>query len=138
MVPNLSQSDKFRSGQQALRDSRHQFGWRTTGRRLLRRHPVDWQSRYTLDPGGSQADVKLWDVERIEALKGPQGTLYGNGSMGGTIRIISEKPDLSEFGVAGEAGVQTTRSGDESYFAKGVRRTAYQGPSRGTACGLQF
>lgn len=120
MVPNLSQSDNFGPGSKryAIR------GINSGGEPLVVVYYDDIPSigspGQTLDPGGSQADVKLWDVERIEVLKGPQGTLYGNGSMGGTIRIISRKPDLGEFQVGGEAGVQTTKSGDESYFAKGV------------------
>jgi iron complex outermembrane recepter protein len=42
-------------------------------------------------------DVDLTDVDRIEVLKGPQGTLYGAGSLGGLIRIVSKKPDASDF-----------------------------------------
>lgn len=49
------------------------------------------------DAGAQQPDVKLWDVGRIEVLKGPQGTLYGAGSEGGTIRIISERPTMDRF-----------------------------------------
>lgn len=120
MVPNLSQSDNFGPGSKryAIR------GVNSGGEPLVVVYYDDIPSigspGQTLDPGGSQADIKLWDVERIEVLKGPQGTLYGNGSMGGTIRIISKKPDLTKFGVGAEVGVQTTRSGDEGYFTKGV------------------
>jgi outer membrane receptor protein involved in Fe transport len=50
-------------------------------------------------------DVHIYDVERIEALAGPQGTLYGAGSLAGTIRIITNKPKLNtvEFGFDAEA-----------------------------------
>ena len=46
----------------------------------------------------------LIDIERIEVLRGPQGTLYGSGSMGGTIRLIPNPPDLSKL----EGSVQGT------------------------------
>jgi len=45
-------------------------------------------------------DVHAYDIQRIEALAGPQGTLYGANSQSGTIRIITNKPDTSEFSAA--------------------------------------
>jgi len=42
-------------------------------------------------------DVHIYDIERVEALAGPQGTLYGASSQAGTIRIISNKPDPTGF-----------------------------------------
>jgi len=41
---------------------------------------------------------KLYDLERVETLKGPQGTLYGRGATAGSMNIISKKPDIGEFG----------------------------------------
>ena len=40
-------------------------------------------------------DPNLYDLNRIEVLRGPQGTLYGSGSMGGTLRVIFNKPDFN-------------------------------------------
>ncbi len=47
-------------------------------------------------------DLNLYDLEQIEVLKGPQGTLYGEGAMGGAIRMTLARPDASEFSARGE------------------------------------
>ena len=69
---------------------------------------------------GQNADVRLYDVQRLEALSGPQPTLYGAGSQSGTLKIVTNKPDIS--GNSGnlmfEAGSPT--DGDEAYNASGV------------------
>jgi len=61
-------------------------------------------------------DVKTYDIERVEFLKGPQGTLYGEGSMGGTMRIITNKPNMEEFeGSARLNSYATDHSSDLSW-----------------------
>jgi len=43
-------------------------------------------------------DPDLFDLDHVEVLRGPQGTLYGSGSMGGTIKMVTAEPDLTKFG----------------------------------------
>jgi len=60
--------------------------------------------------------MKLVDIDRVEVLRGPQGTLYGSGSVGGTVRIIPKAPDLTA--VSGEATAEVSfsnHSGDTNY-----------------------
>jgi iron complex outermembrane receptor protein len=53
-------------------------------------------------------NMRLQDLDRVEVLRGPQGTLYGSGSLGGTIRFVLNAPDLSGFDAKAEAGLSKT------------------------------
>jgi outer membrane receptor protein involved in Fe transport len=82
--------------------------------------PLTGPSDTTQNSGGSSQDGNLFDVERIEVLRGPQGTLYGSGSMGGTVRILFNKADTNEYSGAVEGQATTMREGDMGYYVKGM------------------
>src|SRR4029077_4160201 len=52
---------------------------------------------------GGQLDLHIYDIARVEALAGPQGTLYGASSQAGTLRIITNKPQLGAFHLSYDA-----------------------------------
>ncbi|MCH8250368.1 MAG: TonB-dependent receptor plug domain-containing protein, partial [Proteobacteria bacterium] len=56
----------------------------------------------------ANVDVHIYDIERIEALAGPQGTLYGASNQSGTLRIITNKPDPSAFSAGFDVGGAST------------------------------
>jgi iron complex outermembrane receptor protein len=60
---------------------------------------------------GFNPDLHVYDLERIEVIRGPQGTLYGAGSMAGTIRLITKKPDLTAFSGDADVSVSETKHG---------------------------
>jgi outer membrane receptor protein involved in Fe transport len=82
--------------------------------------PVTGPSGTTQDPGNNAADLNLFDVERVEVLRGPQGTLYGGGSMGGTLRVIYNKPNSQDFGAAIEAQASDTKGGSAGSYLKAM------------------
>jgi iron complex outermembrane receptor protein len=51
----------------------------------------------TSNNAGTQPDFRMFDIERVEVLKGPQGTLFGAGTLSGVIRVIANKADPSKF-----------------------------------------
>lgn len=59
--------------------------------------PITGSTGVGNDAGGTTPAVRLFDVERVEVLRGPQGTLYGASSMAGTVRLIFKKPNLTQF-----------------------------------------
>ncbi len=58
-------------------------------------------------------DLDLFDVSRVEVLRGPQGTLFGSGNVSGTVRYISNQPELGARKVFGEVGGNTIDGGSQ-------------------------
>ncbi|MEQ1930677.1 MAG: TonB-dependent receptor [Parvularculaceae bacterium] len=65
-------------------------------------------------------DLELFDLNRVETLRGPQGTLYGSGNIGGTIRYITNQPKLGEFEGTLEGNINHVQEGDTGGHLKGA------------------
>lgn len=77
---------------------------------------LDEQPVTTID---GTVDVHIYDIQRIEVLEGPQGTLYGASSQSGTVRIITNKPDPSKFEAGYEVGGNHVQHGEFGYQVEG-------------------
>ncbi|HEX7884987.1 MAG TPA: TonB-dependent receptor [Phenylobacterium sp.] len=64
-------------------------------------------------------DLRLVDIDRIEVVRGPQGALYGSGSLAGIYRIVTSKPDLDQPAFGATAGAAWTKGGDASHEVDG-------------------
>jgi iron complex outermembrane recepter protein len=74
-----------------------------------------------LTNGGGKPNLRLVDIERVEVLRGPQGTLFGANSLSGVVRVIPRAPELNEFQAeVGTRGFTTAHSDDASYHLEGV------------------
>jgi outer membrane receptor protein involved in Fe transport len=69
---------------------------------------------------GRNPDPRLIDIERIEALRGPQGTLFGASSQSGTLRVITNKPDPTAFDAWAEGALTQTHDGEPGYDFSGA------------------
>ena len=65
-------------------------------------------------------DLDLYDLDRIEVLRGPQGTLYGAGNDAGTVRYITAQPDIGTFGGSVDATLNTLTDGEFGGVLRGV------------------
>jgi iron complex outermembrane receptor protein len=73
------------------------------------------------DGGGFESDIRLYDLDRVEVLRGPQGTLYGASSMSGTIRFLPKLPDLNKIdGYVTAEFSNTSHSPKENYNVNGA------------------
>src|SRR6185312_533695 len=69
----------------------------------------------TLGFGSDNTLPAVFDLERVEVLRGPQGTLFGAGSEGGTVRYITPQPSLSDYSAYAKSEVSGTQDGAPSY-----------------------
>jgi iron complex outermembrane recepter protein len=95
----------------AIRGISSQAGAATTGI-YIDDTPI--QTRH-LSFGSFNTYPELFDIERVEVLEGPQGTLFGSGSEGGTVRFITPEPSLTRASIYARAGAGATAHGDPVY-----------------------
>jgi outer membrane receptor protein involved in Fe transport len=108
-VPNLAMAyeadGRFDSSSPSIRGI---FGTNTTG------------FYFDDTPVNASMLPRVMDLERIEVLRGPQGSLYGAKSMGGTIRMITNRPDLIESSSMAHATLSSVKEGDYNYNIDGI------------------
>ena len=73
-----------------------------------------------ISASGQGPEFALWDLERVEVLRGPQGTLFGEGSMAGTIRVITAKPQLDDFAGRVDGSLSTMSGGGVNGTLRGM------------------
>ena len=65
-------------------------------------------------------DFRLIDVERVEILRGPQGTLFGSGALAGAVRIVNRKPKADRYEASADASISSVDSGGTSHDLKAM------------------
>lgn len=73
-----------------------------------------------ISESSSQPDLKLFDIERLEVLRGPQGTLFGSGSLSGTLRVLPKQPDTAGFQGSAQGQVSATEHGGFNHSVNGM------------------
>ncbi len=110
-IPGMSLSQREPAGTtivfRGVASSGIQFGAVSSSALYLDEQPIT--------QSGRNPDPRFIDIERIEALRGPQGTLYGASSQSGTLRVITAKPDPTGFDAWTEAQVTSVAEGDTGY-----------------------
>lgn len=82
--------------------------------------PVSGPAGNTVDAGASAPDLALVDIDRVELIRGPQGTLFGGSAMGGALRVLFRRPELAEPSAEVSAGVIATAGAPLGVTATGM------------------
>ncbi|HSW08696.1 TonB-dependent receptor [Aquabacterium sp.] len=116
-VPNLSFSSQAGAGLSTLqlRGISSQAGSATVAIYL---DDISLTTRNLYSQGTTEP--KFFDIERLEVLYGPQGTLYGGSAMGGTLKFISKQPNLRSLEGGASAEISSTKSGGLNGMLQGV------------------
>ncbi|MFN9192623.1 MAG: TonB-dependent receptor [Pseudomonadota bacterium] len=69
---------------------------------------------------GTVYDPLTWDMDRVEILRGPQGVLFGSGSLGGAVRYLFNKPDLAAFGASLKGEYANAAQGEGAFSVYGM------------------
>ena len=75
---------------------------------------------FALPPFNILPDINPYDLSHVEVLRGPQGTLYGASSMGGTVRVMTQKPEHNELSGKLTVGYSNTEKGDDNHRVQGA------------------
>jgi iron complex outermembrane recepter protein len=116
-VPNVSFNNAGGPGQSniEIRGISSQAGSATTGI-YLDEVPINVLNIYST----GATEPRFFDIDRVEVLRGPQGTIYGASSMGGTIHFVSNQPDLNKFSGDVHTQVGGTQHGGVDYEGDSV------------------
>jgi len=116
-VPNLSFTSFGGPGQDniEIRGVSSQAGSATTGI-YLDDVPINVLNLYST----GATEPRFFDIDRVEVLRGPQGTIYGASSMGGTIHFVSNQPNLNEYSGSVHTSVGGTQGGGLNYQGDSV------------------
>lgn len=117
LTPNLSYS--YGSGTTAISAARTISIRGITGQSLF---GTSGATGFYIDdtPVPESVDPRILDIQRVEILKGPQGTLYGESSLGGNVRIITKRPDLTHDDLGYMAQLGVTSGGGSADGGAGV------------------
>jgi len=133
-IPNLSYSTQAGAGLSTLeiRGVSSQAGSATASIYL---DDVSLTTRNIYSQG--TVEPRFFDIDRVEVLRGPQGTLYGASALGGTIKFISKQPDLRTFSGSVYGEVSGTSHGGTNYMTQGVLNVPISKDTMGLRIGVQ-